>query len=75
MSRASCAKGQKVAVSTHLLGREREWRVRELAQTQEHLIVCDSAAQRKRGDVSLHMEANNRRRAEGTCRQAKSFAL
>ena len=54
---------------------ERERRVREVAQTQEHLTIGESAAQRKRGDVSLHMEANNRRRAEGTCRQAKSFAL
>ena len=69
-------KGQKVTVSTATSRkRERERAESQVAQTQEHLTVGESAVQRKRGDVRLHMEANNWRRAEGTCRQAESFGL
>ena len=38
--------------------RERERKVEEVAQVQEHLTVEESAAQRKKRNVSLRMESS-----------------
>ena len=47
-SQASCVKGQKVAAFTAPSRKMKERRVREVAQTQEHVTVGESATTKER---------------------------
>ena len=54
---------------------ERERRVREGVQVEEHHTVGNPASEWKRKNFYLKIKSNNRSQEESTCGQASSFSL